>query len=178
MRRRRGWLWAVLVGAACLGYQWLIHAVILSDPAVSVRVGLSILNGVPHAAINLFLLWYFGRTLSGDREALITGFARRAHSTIPPYIVAYTRQVTVAWCVFFAAQVLLSAILFVVASPDAWSLFVNVLSFPLIVLMFIAEYLFRITRFPDYPHVSIWQGVEAFLTPAEPAEPSDTPSQR
>jgi len=177
MRSRRGWLWIVLVGAACIGYQWLIHAVIVSAPPPSVRAGLSILNGVPHAAVNLFLLWLFGRTLIGDREALITGFARRAHGTLPGYIESYTRQVTAAWCVFFAAQVLVSAILFLAAPVDAWSLFVNVLSFPLIVLMFIGEYLFRIRRFPDYPHVSIWQGIQAFVGRAEVARPTDTPSR-
>lgn len=177
MRSRRGWLWIVLVGAACVGYQWLIHAVILSAPTASVRVGLILINGVPHAAINLFLLWYFGRTLMGDREPLITGFARSAHGSLPPYIESYTRQVTLAWCVFFAAQVFLSAILFLAASVDTWSLFVNVLSFPSIVLMFIAEYLFRVRRFPHYPHVSIWQGIQAFVGRAAVTGPTDTPSQ-
>lgn len=177
MRSRAGWLWIVLVGAACIGYQWLIHAVILSEPTASVRVGLIIVNGVPHAAINLFLLWFFGRTLKRDREALITGFARRVHGTLPTYIESYTRQVTAAWCVFFALQVVVSAVLFLAAPVDAWSLFVNVLSFPLIVLMFITEYLFRIRRFPDYPHVSIWQGIQAFVGRTDVAGPGNTPSQ-
>ena len=177
MRSRRGWPWVVLIGAGCIAYQWIIHALISSEPTASIRVALSIVNGVPHAAINLFLLYFFGRTLKSDREALITGFARRAHGTLPPYTESYTRQVTMAWCVFFAAQVLLSAILFFIAPVDTWSLFVNVLSFPLIVLMFIAEYLFRITRFPDYPHVSIWQGVQAFIGRADVAESNDTPSR-
>lgn len=177
MRGRQGWLWIVLIGAGCIGYQWVIHAVILSEPTTSVRVALIIVNGVPHAAINLFLLWFFGRTLIHDREALITGFARRAHGTLPPYIESYTRQVTVAWCVFFAAQVLLSAVLFLAAPVDTWSLYVNILSFPLIVLMFVAEYLFRIRRFPDYPHVSIWLGIQAFIGRANVAGPNDTPSQ-
>lgn len=177
MRSRGGWLWIALISAACIAYQWLIHAVIVYGPAPSVRMGLSILNGVPHAAINLFLLWLFGRTLRGDHEALITGFARRVHGTLPPYIETYTRQVTVAWCVFFAAQVLVSAILFLTASIDAWSLFVNVLTFPLVVLMFVAEYLFRIARFPDFPHASIWEGIQAFLGRAGAARTPDAGSQ-
>lgn len=173
---RRGWLWIALVPTACIAYQWLIHALIL-DASTSVRVALCVLNGVPHAAINLLLIWVFGRTLTGGRESLITGFARRVHGSLPPYIESYTRRVTLAWCVFFAAQVAGSAFLFVAAPLDTWSLFVNVLSLPLIILMFVAEYLYRIARFPDYPHASIWKGIQMFADQGRGPRPTEARSQ-
>jgi uncharacterized membrane protein len=163
MLRRRGWLWIALLPLACIAYQWIVHAAIVDAPATSMRLGLAVLNGIPHAAINLFLLWLFARTLIRGHEALITRFARTVHASLPRDIEAYTRHVTRAWCVFFGAQVLASAILFALASLENWSLFVNVLSFPLVPVMFVAEYLYRLARFPDFPHASIWQGVRAFV---------------
>src|SRR5687768_563915 len=116
MRLRGGWLWIAFVPAACIAYQWLVHALIVDAQTPSTRVALAVLNGFPHAAINVSLMWIFGRTLLHGREPLITAFARRIHGTVPPHIQPYTRRVTVAWCVFFAAQVLVSAIL-LAASP-------------------------------------------------------------
>src|SRR5690348_14537729 len=144
--RVRGWLWLATVSAACLLYQWGVHAIIVHAGSLSTRAALAAVNGVTHAGINLLLLWVFGRTLLRGREPLVTQFARRVHGTIPADIEAYTRRVTAAWCMFFAAQVLLSALLLATASLDAWSLFINVLSFPLVALMFVGEYLYRTVR--------------------------------
>ena len=74
----------------------------------------------------------------------------------------YTRRLTRAWCVFFFAQIAISAALFTLATLDSWSLFVNVLSFPLVVLMFAAEYLYRVTRHRNFPHASIMKGIQMF----------------
>jgi uncharacterized membrane protein len=151
--------------------------VIVDAPASSFGVSLALLNGLPHAAANIFLLWFFARTLAPGREALITGFARRFHGSLPPYIASYSRGVTWAWCFFFGAQVLVSAVLFTVASLETWSLFVNVVSFPLVAVMFVAEYLFRIARFPDYPHASIWEGIRAFARPDPTPRSTESPSR-
>jgi uncharacterized membrane protein len=174
---KRRWLWIVLLPPACIAYQWLMHALIVEAETTSTRVVLALLNGVPHAAINIVLIWVFGRTLMRGREALITGFARRIHGTLPAYIESYTRRVTAAWCVFFAAQIILSALLFAVAPLETWSLFVNVLSFPVVVLMFVAEYLYRVARFPDHPHVSIWKGVQMFVGRGRDPRPTEVRSQ-
>lgn len=177
MRGRAGWLWIALLPPACLAYQWLVHSAIVEAETTSARAALAALNGVPHAAINLLLAWLFGRTLVRGREALITGFARRVHGAIPAYIESYTRRVTAAWCVFFAAQVLASAILLATRSLESWSLFVNVLGAPLVVLMFAAEYLYRIARFRNYPHVSIWKGVQMFVGHRRRTPPTQARSQ-
>ena len=177
MRRRARWLCIALIPAACIAYQWLVHTALLQSEGASLRGWLAALNGVPHALINLSLMGMFARTLTAGRVALITGYARRVHGPLPLCIESYTRHVTLAWCLFFGAQVTVSAILFLSAPLDTWSLFVNVLSLPLIVLMFVAEYGYRLARFPDFPHVSIWKGIQAFTTSRSAAETSDARPQ-
>jgi uncharacterized membrane protein len=125
-------------------------------------LGLAAAYGIPHAAVYLSLSWMFGRTLVAAREPLITGFARRIHGSLPPEMDAYTRHVTIAWCVFFIAQPVISAVLLAWAPLDAWSFFVNVLNLPLVVAMFAAEYLYRVTRYRHFPHASILKGVQMF----------------
>jgi uncharacterized membrane protein len=89
------------------------------------------------------------------------------HGTLPPQLYAYTRRLTAAWCVFFAAQIVVSAFLFRFASLSHWSLFVNVLNFPQLALMFIGEYGYRLVRHRDFPHASLLDGVRAFSNDAE-----------
>lgn len=126
------------------------------------QLGLAAAYGIPHTAIYLILLATFGRTLARGREPIITGFARRVHGTLPPNMRTYTRRLTRAWCLFFAAQIAISAGLFMLAPLAVWSLFVNVLNLPLLVLMFGAEYLYRTACHRDFPHASIMKGVQMF----------------
>jgi uncharacterized membrane protein len=126
------------------------------------RWGLAAAYGIPHAAIYLFLLWFFGHTLLPGNEPLVTRLARRVHGTLPPELEAYTRRVTLAWCVFFAAQMIISALLFEFASLNIWSLFISVLNFPLLVLMFVGEYVYRLARYRNFPHASIFEAIHVF----------------
>ncbi len=123
---------------------------------------LTLLYPLPSVTIYLLLLWWFGRTLAPGREALVTGLARHVHGTLPPEIEAYTRRVTWAWCVFFAAMAFTSVALFTLAPLEAWSLFANVLTGPLVALMFVGEYVYRVSRYRDFPHVSLLTAVRAF----------------
>jgi uncharacterized membrane protein len=126
------------------------------------RLGLAALSGLGHAACYFFMLWYFGRTLARGREPLVTRFARSLHGDLSAPMAAFTRGVTVAWCVFFAGQLIVSAILFTAAPLHAWSLFVNVLNLPLLVLMFVGQFAYRSFRHPDFPRASPWQALQAF----------------
>lgn len=175
--RLRGGLWIALPPAVCMAYQALVHALIVDAQSPVTRTALAALNGLPHAAINLFLLWVFGRTLLHGREPLVTVFARRVHGNVPAHVAAYTRRVTAAWCVFFAAQIAVSAMLFAAGRLEVWSFFVNVLALPLVAVMFASEYLYRIARFPQDDHVSIWKGVEAYLRHTRHARNAEAPAQ-
>ena len=118
---------------------------------------------VPHVGAYLFMFWLFGHTLMPGRVAVITRLARLVHGTLPEEIERYTRNVTRAWCLFFTGMALTSLLLFIFAPLAVWSVFANLLNLPLIVAMFLAEYLFRILRHPNFSHASIRDSVRAFL---------------
>jgi hypothetical protein len=110
---------------------------------------------VVHWAIYAGLLLTFAATLRPGREALLTFMARKLHGTISEEVKVYTRQVTIAWCVFFAMQLATSMILFVFAPLVVWSFFANVLDIPLVATMFVAEYIFRIHWLKNPPRHSL-----------------------
>jgi len=126
------------------------------------RLGLAAISGVTHAAAYLFLLWCFGRTLLRGREPLITRLARSMHGMLQPVMELFTRRVTIAWCVFFTAQLTVSALLVAFASLNTWSLFVNLLNPPLLALMFVGQWAYRTIRHPNFPRTSIWQMIQVF----------------
>lgn len=127
------------------------------------RLGLAAVSGIPHAAAYLFLLWYFGRTLGRGREPLISRFARSVHGALDPEMARFTRNVTIAWCLFFTVQLIASALLFGFAPLGAWSLFINILNLPLVALMFVGQFACRVIRFPGYPRVSLWRAIQVFI---------------
>ena len=151
-RPGKKWLWWSVLAAAC-GAIFLLER--------EAHLGLAASYGIPHAVTYLLLLWAFARTLFPGRVPLVTKLARVVHGTLAPEIEGYTRRVTVAWSVFFAAQVICSGLLFEFASLEAFSLFVNMLSLPLVVLMFAGEYAYRVTRFPGIPRASVAQTIRA-----------------
>jgi uncharacterized membrane protein len=139
-----------------VGYQLLTHFVLRDS------WGAAAASGLTHAAAYLVMLWYFGRTLRGGEQPLITRLALSVHGSLPPEIAAFTRRVTLAWCVFFAGQVLVSLLLLALAPFETWSTFVNLLNVPLLVAMFLGDHLYRALRFPDYPRASIGRILRAF----------------
>jgi uncharacterized membrane protein len=116
-----------------------------------------------HAVTNGVLCWFFAHTLFGGRTPIITMLARTIHSELPDKVERYTRAVTIAWSLFFAAQIAVSLIIFNVGSIEAWSLFANVLNWPLVVLMFVVEYVFRQKVDPGFQHATIGQSVAAYF---------------
>lgn len=126
------------------------------------RIGLIAVTGISHASFNLFMMWFFGHTLFGGREPLISRIARLIHGDAYPEVASYTRYVTAAWSVYFALQVIISALLYAFASITAWSFFINVLNLPLLAMMFIGEYLYRSIAHPGHPRTSIRQSIEVY----------------
>ena len=110
----------------------------------------------------LVLFMTFARTLFAGRQPLCTRFAEAAHAPLTPQHVIYTRQVTVAWTLFFAAMASASTLLFIFAPLSTWSVFTNFLTLPLVALMFIAEYWVRRWVLPDMQHAHILDAVRAY----------------
>lgn len=105
----------------------------------------------------------FGRSLAADRIPLCTGWATLIHGPLAPAVARYTRSVTVAWTVFFALMATMLIALFLIAPLPVWSAFANFCGLPLVVGMFIGEYLVRGRALPDMQHASILAGVRTFL---------------
>jgi uncharacterized membrane protein len=115
-----------------------------------------------HASTQTLLALMFARTLRAGREPLCTHFARLIHGALPPAIERYTRQVTVAWVIFFATMAAASTGLYLAAPLEAWSIFANFLTAPLIASMFLFEYLARRFLHPDFKHAHILDAAKAF----------------
>jgi uncharacterized membrane protein len=142
----------------------LFHAAIIATSGVSFRLTAAGVFKISFVTASALMQWglyasllaSFAFTLRRGRTPLITAMACRAHGLdIPNELVVYTRRVTIAWCVFFAAQLSTSVVLFCFAPLTAWSFFVNVLDIPLVVAMYAAEYAVRIRVLRDPPRHSI-----------------------
>lgn len=149
--------WRVPAGLALAA---LVYALVQGQ---HLRAGMIAADGMWHASMNLFMLWFFGRTLAQGRVPLISQVARYLEGgVLSPELALYTRNVTLAWTVFFSAQLLGSALLYSFAPLPVWSLFINVLNTPLIVAMFAGEYAIRAWRHPGHARNSVARVVEAF----------------
>lgn len=148
------WLAALVAAAALalLGWSW---------PALSSEVAL--LYFVQHVGVNLLLAAFFGRTLSGPGEALVTRMARQVHGgVLSARQVAYTRGATQAWTAFFLGMVAASTALFVFAPVALWSTFANLLGGPLLGAMFVGEYLWRLRALPPGERSTLADAVRAW----------------
>jgi len=154
MRRSQHPYAALLVVAATIAVLWSVR------PAIERHFPRLLF--VEHAGANLALAIMFGRTLVGNREALCTRFARLIHGTLPMDVERYTRQVTVAWTIFFVVFFALSCVLYQSGSLAAWSLFANILSPVLVAAMFVVEYIVRLRVLPKWERAGVLSGVRAF----------------
>jgi uncharacterized membrane protein len=121
-------------------------------PARSVELAF---GGICHAAAYGCLLTWFATSLRSDREPVVTGFARRMRRTMPDKVVRYTGWVTVAWCVFFVAQLAMSATLLIAVPVSVWLRFVTLWNLPLVAAMGLAEFGCRLLLFWREPHTGL-----------------------
>jgi uncharacterized membrane protein len=150
-RHRLGMLVVFGVGCTALGMAW-----------TTMTHHYDWVYWIEHAGTELILCITFARTLSPGREPMCTYFARCVHGSFTPALERYTRQITVAWVIFFGSIAATSTAIFLAAPLAAWSVFANFLTAPLIGLMFIVEYLVRRQLHPDMEHAHILDGVKAF----------------
>jgi len=122
----------------------------------------SLLYLAQHAGIHLFLAAGFGSTLRAGHTPLITTMAARVHREFPPAMVVYTRQVTIAWTIYFVAMAALSLILFATVSFDAWALFANLITPCSVALMFVAEHTLRYRLHPEFERTSIADAIRSY----------------
>jgi uncharacterized membrane protein len=123
----------------------------------------ALLYYLEHLGVYILLSAFFGRTLFGPEESLVTRMARSVHGgVLSPAQAAYTRRVTLAWSLFFAGMALMSTLLFLLAPVVVWSTFANLLGGPLIALMFVGEYLWRRRALPEEKSATMADAVRAW----------------
>lgn len=116
-----------------------------------------------HAGSNLLLATLFGATLIRNRDPLCTRFARMVNGEhLPLEVERYGRQITAAWTIFFAGSACLSIALYLAAPLPLWSTYANLLTAPLVALMFIGEYAVRTRVLPPSYHSTIAASIAAF----------------
>lgn len=93
--------------------------------------------------INLCMLFTFAYTLIYP-PSMIERFSRLVTPELSPQGVAYTRKVTMVWCVFFTMNALFSAYTALFFSLKAWSLYNGLIAYGLVGLMFVVEYPVRL----------------------------------
>ena len=143
----------LLVAVALLALRWQWVTLIQ-------HVGL--VYWLQYTSMQIMLFVMFARTLVGGRKPLCTHFAEIVHAPLSPGHVIYARQVTVAWSAFFLAMALTSTVLFFWAPINTWSIFVNFMTWPLVGLMFVAEYGVRRWRLPELRHTHLFDAIRAF----------------
>lgn len=117
-----------------------------------------------HAGIHLALGIFFGATLRPGRVGLITQLAGKVHRTLTPAMVAWTRQLTVVWTLYFFAMTAASLALFFGADFRHWSLLANIVTPVLTCALFVGEHVVRYWMHPEFERVSLqvalnaWQG--------------------
>ena len=140
---------------------------------------LNLLYVIQHVCTNLALCWMFGHTLLGEREPLVTRFARiLRRGDMPPQVMSFTRSVTLAWMLFFAGIALVSTGFYLLASIEAWSMFSNLINSPLVGLMFAGEYAVRRYKLRGIRHSSILGSLHMFRQGWPEAKPVQTPHEQ
>jgi uncharacterized membrane protein len=141
--RWSGVLWAALVAAAAL--------LLLREFWTLFAQNFSIVVLIQQCGFYAIMAFTFGRSLVKGRVPLCTQLADKIHGPLSASELHYTRRVTVAWVIFFLLNVAATFLLFEFAPSRVWSLFVNFLAAPLILLMFVAEYSVRRRALPQVP---------------------------
>ncbi len=114
-----------------------------------------------------FSLWgllfvMFARTLRAGRVPLCTALADRLHGPLTPAEERYTRRVTVAWSLFFAAMGFTGVLLFFDAPPRVWATFTNLWALPLVAAMFVGEYALRHLVLPRTTHAGLLDALRLY----------------
>ncbi len=98
--------------------------------------------------INGVLLATFASSLSGT--PMVERFARMQDPNLGPAQVAYCRGVTQVWCGFFVFNMVVSALLALLAPLEAWALYTGLIAYVLMGLLGASEYVVRKFRFREY----------------------------
>ena len=138
-----------------------------------------------HVAVHLVLAFSFGITLRPGVRPLISRAAERLHGSLTPAEERYTRNVTLAWTIYFMAMAIVSIALHALLPFRLWALYAN-LGAPLAAAaMFAGELWLRYRLHPEFERSSPRDMIQAFrearaaapLPPASGPGPMKTPAR-
>lgn len=151
-------------------------AVLVAQAAAGSEVAAEKLYLAQHVVVHLCLALWFGASLRRGQTPFISSLAARVHRQLTPPMRAYTRNVTVAWTVYFVLMAALSLALFFGAPFDAWATFANLLTPVALAAMFGGEYVLRYRLHPEFERVSMLDAIRAYrqadLAPSSPDKPA------
>lgn len=166
-----------LMLADALVFAWFAHSRRHAHGSLPVVAGFAVILAVtwasrlhhfvalPFVVLNLSLATVFAVTLRPGSTPLIHRIAHHAfpEQPIDAGYARYMRALTVAWVIFFVAMGAVSIALALAAPFAWWSLFANVLSWPLIGAMFVGEYVVRRLWFRRLPQHTPSQTIASAL---------------
>jgi uncharacterized membrane protein len=154
-RSKRPLIWAS-VGVAV--------AIVLYDWRGLLEQNFSLVYLLQECGMDGLLAVGFGRSLRAGETPLCTRLADRLHGPLTSAERRYTRQVTLAWSLLFVALTLTTLGLYLAAPLATWSLFVNFVTLPVIVAMFVVEFAVRRRVLPPADRGGILAAVRVFFT--------------
>ncbi|WP_433738333.1 hypothetical protein [Pseudomonas putida] len=136
------WLARVLTGKRQPGSVWMALVAIIFCLLLALSDNPALLRWYP-VLISAFMLTLFGGSLIYG-PPVVERLARLREPDLPDEGIRYTRQVTIAWSVFFLCNGLCAAALTLWAPLSWWMVYTGLISYGLIGLMFAIELLIRI----------------------------------
>ncbi len=92
--------------------------------------------------VNILFFLIFFNSLYAE-HCIIEYFAMLGGAKVTPYVRAYTRKVTVAWCLFFAINGGIAMYTVLYGNIDLWTLYNGLLSYIAMGVMFAGEFVIR-----------------------------------
>lgn len=120
--------------------------------------------------VNLGLLVMFGGSLRAPMP-IVERFARMQVPDLTDAERRYCRGVTKVWCVYFAMNAVVSAVLALLYPLSWWTLYTGLVAYVLAGLLFGAEFLVRKLRFRRYG-AGVHDRVLSRLFPRRPGDPA------
>ncbi|AJO76177.1 hypothetical protein KTQ74_23240 [Pseudomonas chlororaphis] len=135
------WLARALTGERRPGSLWMAAGALAFCGLLALFDSPSLLRWYP-VLISGFMLALFGLSLKYG-PPVAERLARLGEPDLPEKAIRYTRQVTIAWSVFFLCNGLLAAALTLWAPLSWWTLYNGLIAYGLMGLLFAIEWLLR-----------------------------------
>ncbi len=135
---------------------WLAAIAAVGLAAAAPHFGLALVFlYIPPIAINLMLFGVFSQSLRAGRTPVVTATAHKIRGELTPAVASYTRKVTVFWSGLFLLMAAVSLLLALFAADMIWSTFTNFVSYLILGVVFIGEYLLRPYLLPAEKHTRL-----------------------